>query len=181
MGRAAGIKLSGKEINDLENARKQIKDARSFRAMSGVLYRSQGESSETVAKNLGVSTKQVFMWCREYKKRGVKGLVLGKPPGRPPKEGDKAKNRIPTLLRDDPQLFGYLKGRWVVRDIAKQLRKEGINLSFQSVDRILHDLGISMKRPKLRAPGSIHKNYGKRKEIANYKAVAGALLKKESS
>jgi len=43
MGRAAGIKLSGKEINELENARKHIKDARSFRAMSGVLYRSQGK------------------------------------------------------------------------------------------------------------------------------------------
>lgn len=179
MGRTAGIKLSEKEIKQLENARKHTKDARSFRAMTGVLLRGEGQSAETVAKNLGVSPKQVFMWCRGYKKKGIKGLVLGKPPGRPPKEGDKAKERIPALLRDDPQLFGYLKGRWVVRDIAKQLKKEGVNLSFQSVDRILHDLGISLKRPKLRAPGSIHKNYRKRKEITNYKAVAGALLKKE--
>ncbi len=126
-----------------------------------------------------LSPKQVFIWCKAYKKKGVKGLILSKPPGRPPVEGNKAKKRIPELLKKDPQLFGFLKGRWVVRDIAKQLEKEGINLSFQSVDRILHELGIPLKRPKLRAPGSIQKNYRKRKEIENYKAIAGALLKKE--
>lgn len=180
MGKAAGIKLSRKEINELEKARKHTKDAHSFRAMTGVLFRCQGQSAEAVAKNLGVCTKQVFMWCKWYKKKGISGLALSKPPGRLPKEGDKAKERLPVLLRGDPQLFGYLKGRWVVRDISKQLKKEGINLTFQSVDRILHELGIPLKRPKLRAPGSIHKNYGKRKEIANYRAVAGALLKKES-
>jgi transposase len=180
MGRTAGIKLSGKEINELENARKQTKDAQSFRAMTGVWLRCQGQSAETVGKNLGVCTKQVFMWCKRYKKKGIGGLALSKPPGRSPKEGNKAKERLPALLRCDPQLFGYLKGRWVVRDISKQLKKEGINLSFQSVDRVLHELGIPLKRPKLRAHGSIHKNYRKRKEIANFKNVAGALIKKGS-
>lgn len=179
MGRKAGIKLSEKEKSELQSARKSTKDAHSFRAMTGVLLRGEGHSAETVAKNLGVSPKQVFIWCKAYKKKGVKGLILSKPPGRPPVEGNKAKKCIPELLKKDPQLFGFLKGRWVVRDIAKQLEKEGINLSFQSVDRILHELGIPLKRPKLRAPGSIHKNYRKRKEIENYKAIAGALLKKE--
>jgi len=178
IGRKAGIKLSEKEKNELQSARKSTKDVGSFRAMTGVLLRGEGYSAEAVAESLGVSQKQVFMWCKAYREKGVKGLVLCKPPGRPPTEGDKAKKRIPELLKKDPQLFGFLKGRWVVRDIAKQLKKEGIDLSFQSVDRILHDLEISLKRPKLRAPGSIHKNYRKRKEITNHKAIAGALLKK---
>ena len=180
MGKLACIRLSKKEMNDLENTRKHTKDMQSFRAMTGVLLRSQGQSAETIAKNLGVCTKQVYVWCGWYRKKGIDGLKLSKPPGRPATEGDKAKKRIPVLLREDPQFFGYLKGRWVVRDISKQLKKEGINLSFQSVDRILHELRITLKRPKLRAPGSIHKNYAKRKEVANYKAVAGALLKNES-
>jgi len=105
---------------------------------------------------------------------------LRKPPGRPPTEGNKAKSFIPELLRKDPQLFGYLKGRWVIRDIAKELRKEGISLSFQSVGRILQEMGIGLRRPKLRAPGSLRKNYRKRREIANYKAIAPALFKKGS-
>ncbi len=136
MGRKAGIILSENEKSELQNIRKSIKDAQSFRAITEVLLRGEGHSAKTVAKNLKVSPKQVFMWCKAYKKKEVKGLILSKPPGRPPVEGNKAKKRIPELLKKDPQLFGFLKGRWVVRDIAKQLEKiakqlekEGINLS----------------------------------------------------
>ncbi len=179
MGRKGGIRLSEKQKNELKEASKNTKDVRSFRAMRGVLLRSEGQTSDIVSKNLGVSKKQVFEWCKAYKKKGIKGLMLRKPPGRPAKKGNKAKKHIPELLKKDPQLFGYLKGRWVVRDIAKQLKKEGISLSFQHVDKILRDLGLSLKRPKLVAPGSLHKNYRKRKEIANYKAISGMLLKKE--
>jgi len=180
MGRKAGIRISERQKNELRKAMKNIKDARSFRAMNGVLLRGEGHSAKWVAKNLGVSPKQVFMWCKSYREKGIKGLILRKPPGRPPTEGNKAKSFIPELLRKDPQLFGYLKGRWVIRDIAKELRKEGISLSFQSVGRILQEMGIGLRRPKLRAPGSLRKNYRKRREIANYKAIAPALFKKGS-
>lgn len=180
MGRKIGIKLSEREKGELRHALKVTKDARSFRAMTGVLLRSEGHAAGWVAKNLGVTPKQVFVWCKAYKEEGIKGLVLGKPPGRPPRKGNKAKKRIPELLKEEPRMFGFLKGRWVVRDIAKELKREGINLSFQSVDRILHEMGISPRRPKLEAPGSLHKNYRKRKEIVNYKTAASALKKRAS-
>ena len=61
MGRKAGIKLSKREKSELQSARKNTKDACSFRAMTGVLLRGEGHSAETVAKNLGVSPKQVFI------------------------------------------------------------------------------------------------------------------------
>lgn len=181
MVRKVGIQLSEKQKNEIKQASKNTKDARSFRAMTGVLLRGEEQTAKTVAKNLGVSQKQVFEWCKTYKKKGIKGLMLGRPPGRPAKEGNKAKKRIPELLRKDPQMFGFLKGRWVVRDIAKELRKENINFSFQSVDRVLNDLGISLKQPKLIAPGSLNKNYRKRREIANHRVYSeGALFKKRS-
>jgi len=178
MGRKRGIRLSEKEKDELRQAIASTKDNRSFRATTGVLLRSEGQSAEDVAKNMGVTQKQVFVWCRAYRKKGIRGLFLKMPPGRPPVEGNKARKRIPTLLTEDPQMFGFLKGRWVVRDIANELRKEGINLSFQSVDRILQDMGIRLRRPKLAAPGSLRRNRRKRREVHNYKAVAGALLKK---
>lgn len=178
MGRNPGLKLSEKQKNELRSTLKEVKDARSFRAISGVLLRGEGHTADWIAKNLGISKKQVFVWCGLYKINGIKGLFLRKPPGRSPVEGKKAKKRIPELLREDPQLFGFLKGRWVVRDISKELKREGIDLSFQSVSRLLSDLNISLTRPKLISPGSINKNYKKRKEIANYKTVSNALQKK---
>ncbi len=177
-GRKTGIELSEEQKSELRNALKTAKDNRSFRAITGVLLRSGGQTAESVSKTLGVCKKQVFEWCKKYRKRGIKGLFFRKSPGRPAVEGDKAKKRIPEILKEDPQMFGFLKGRWVVRDISRQLKKEGISLNFQSVDRILLDLGINIKRPKLRAPGSIKKDYRKRKEIRNYKRIAPALEKK---
>jgi len=38
----------------------------------------------------------------------------------------RAEKFIPKLLKEDPQAFGYLKGRWVYRDIARELNKEGV-------------------------------------------------------
>ncbi len=175
-----GIELSEGEKNGLRKGIATVKDNKSFRAMTGVLLRSEGHPAQSVAKNLGVSQKQVFVWCKSYKDRGMNGLQLRKPPGRTAREGDKAKKRIPDLLKKDPQLFGFLKGRWVLRDISKELKKEGINLSYQSVGRVLGDLGIPLVRPKLRAPGSLKKNYAKRREIKNYKMTASALQKRGS-
>lgn len=177
-GRKTGIELSEEQKSELRDALKTAKDNRSFRALTGVLLRSGGQSAGSVSNTLGASRKQVFEWCKKYRKKGIKGLFFRKSPGRPAIEGNKAKKRIPELLREDPQMFGFLKGRWVVRDISKALKKEGIRLSFQSVDRILLDLGINIKRPKLRAPGSIKKDYRKRREIRNYKKAAHVLEKK---
>ena len=179
MGMIPGIKLSRSEKRQLDALRKKTKDSKTYRAILGVLLRAQGKTAEEVAITLGVTQKQVFAWCARYRKGGIGGLQLKTPPGRPAVEGTKAKKRIPALLKKQPSEFGYLKRRWVLRDIAKQLNDEGIPLCYQSVHLILQDLGFAIRRPVLRAPGSIRRNYLKRKEIANYKRVAAALLKKE--
>ena len=82
------------------------------------------------------------------------------------------------MLKQDPQNCGFLKGKWVLRDISLHLKKEGINLNYTGVRRALSDLDIIQKMPKLRAQGSIIKNYKKREEIRRYKQIAAALLKK---
>ena len=82
------------------------------------------------------------------------------------------------MIKTEPKLFGFLKGRWALGDISKQLGAEGISASVSTVWRILVSLDLVWGRPKLRAPGSIRKDYRKRKEIANYKRIAVALRKK---
>lgn len=179
MSMISGIKLSRVERRKLNAFLRTTKDARTYRAVLGVLLRSQGKTAEETALTLGVTRKQVFKWCARYRQSGIGGLQLRMPPGRPAVRGEKAKKRIPALLKKQPTEFGYLKRKWVVRDLAKQLNQEGIPLCYQSVHVLLKDLGFAVRRPVLRAPGSIRRNYLKRKQIANYKRVAAALLKKE--
>lgn len=175
----SGIILSRAECRSLAIFANDAKDKCEYRAATGVLLRSDGQSADSVGRKLGVTPKQVFLWCRKFNKKGVEGLKVRKRTGRPPEKKDKAKKVIPKLLQKDPQAFGYFKGRWVLRDIARQLQQEGIQLGYTGVHRALGELGIKLKQPKLRAPGSLRKNYQKRAEIKRYKQVSSALLKKE--
>ncbi len=180
MGRHPGLSLSRVEQKQLQVFRDKTDNKHEFRAAQGLLSRAEGKSTEDVALNAGVTKKQVFVWTRKFRSEGIDGLLVKKQTGRPPTKARMAKQRIEELIDEDPQTFGYLKGRWVLRDIARELKKEGIGVHYSSVYRILDDVGIKLKSPKLRAPGSIKKNYYKREQIRRYKRIAPALLKKES-
>ena len=179
MPRQAGIKLSSSQRKVLKKFMQRAKDKREYRAALGILIRAEGKSAEDTARKLGVTIKQVFMWCRKFREDGAEALQVKKQSGRPAREGKKARQIIPQLLKQDPQAFGFLKGRWVLRDISKTLKKKGISLHYSGVHRVLEDLGIVRKSPKLRALGSLKKDYRKREELRRYKQVAAALLKKE--
>jgi transposase len=180
MVKRAGITLSDTQQKELMEFRQATSDKLEYRAATGVLLRSEGRSAKDVASELGVKQRAVFDWCKNYAESGPEGLHMNKPTGRPAHRGERAKELIPNLLEQDPQSFGFLKGRWVVRDIAKALGDEGITLSFQHVQHILRELGVKLKSPKLRAPGSISKNHKKRAEVRKYKRIAPALLKRGS-
>ena len=180
MGRYAGISLSRAQRKHLQQFMKNTKNKTEFRAAQGIILRCEGKSVEKIAHHFGVTMKQVFVWTRKFRAEGIDSLHVRKQTGRPSTKAKIAKPRIEKLIDKDPQMFGYLKGRWALRDISKELKKEGIPFHYSSVHRILDDLGIRLKSPKLRALGSIKKNYRKRAEIRRYKRIAPALLKKTS-
>lgn len=179
MGRHAGLQLSRVERKQLRRFMDETKNKHEFRAAQGLLLRSEGKSTEETAKYVGVTKKQVFVWTRKFRVGGIDGLHVKKQTGRPPTKALIAKPRIEELIDEDPQAFGYLKGRWALRDISRELKKEGIVIHYSSVYRILDDIGIKLKSPKLRAPGSNKKNYYKREQIRHYKHIASALSQKK--
>ena len=181
MVRKSGIELASFQKRELKGFMQSTKDVREYRASQGILLRAEGRTAEEVATQFNVKKDRIFVWCRNYKKKGIIGLKMGKPSGRNPKKSIKAKKVIPRLLEKEPQAFGFLKGRWVVRDIATALKEEKIDISFKQVHRILKDLDLTLKQPQLRAPGSIKKNYQKRKQIRNYRRIAPALKKTNNS
>jgi len=83
-------------------------------------------------------------------------------------------------MKKDPQAFGFLKGRWVVRDISKALKSEGVEISPTQVHGILRDLGLLYKRSKLGLKSNNDTSYArKEREVGNYKQmIAPALAKR---
>lgn len=181
MGRQPEFYLSAVQQRQLQSFMTKTKDKREYRAADGLLLRADGKSADVVARRLGVTIKQVFVWTRKFRSTGINGLHMKKPTGRKTTKADAAKPIIVKIIDEDPQAFGYLKGRWVLRDISRELKKEGVVMHWTSVARMLDELDIGLKSPRLRAPGSIKKNYRKRKEIQHYKRIAPALLKKRFS
>ncbi len=173
------FRLARNERRALERLRRDAKDDKlEYVRATCLLMRWRGRRVKDVARELDISVGAVYKWEASFRKEGIDALRTKKPPGRPSIKKKEARRRIPDLMKKDPQAFGFLKGRWVVRDISKALKQEGVEISPTQVHGILNDLGLSYKRPKLTVESNDPSFARKEREIRRYKQVAPALEKK---
>jgi hypothetical protein len=78
------------------------------------VQRDEGQAGGGLLTGLHVCGLQVGEALQED---GLDGLRGRKPTGRPAIRDEKARKLIPELMKKDPQAYGFLKGRWVVRDV----------------------------------------------------------------
>lgn len=172
------FRLTRKDRRALERLRRDAKDKLEYIRATCLLMRWRGRKVEDVARELDISMGAVFKWEALFRRHGVEALTTKKPPGRPSIKKREARKRIPDLMKEDPQAFGFLKGRWVVRDISKALKQEGVDISPTQVHGILNDLGLSYKRPKLTVESNDPSFARKERDIRRYKQIAPALAKR---
>lgn len=176
------FRIDRKQKRELKKFVAMTQDKKEFRRGTAILMLTQKSRRRVkdVARELNVSVDAVIRWKRSYRRLGLDGLRARKSAGRPPKIKGKARKRMMGLLKQDPRAFGFLKGKWVVRDIAKALNAEGIKIGTTYVHHMLKELDLSYKRPKLTLKSNDPNYYRKAKEVRNYKKVASALAKKGS-
>jgi len=175
------LKLDRKRKRELKRLLSVTHDKKEYRRALGVLMRAQKKRVIDIARQLNVSIDAVERWLRAFRKRGIEGIMVRKPSGRPATKRKPAEARMKELLKQNPQAFGFLKGRWVVRDIAKALSQEGIKVSKSYVQDMLCGLGLTYKRPKLDVKSNDPNYYRKASEVRRYKQTASMLEKKGSS
>src|SRR4249920_437866 len=127
----------------------------------------------------------VYMTINNYRKFGLEDGIRNrrKNGGRKPMISTE-KNKETTkdiVLNKSPKVFGYLKNTWSIRLLATYLSSLlEMNVSPMQTWRIIHDLGIVYKQPKLKLEKG--DDYGEKKEkIDRYKKISHALLKKGST
>lgn len=173
------FKLTRMERRHLEKFIGETKDKQEYARGTAILMRWRGKKAKDVARELNITTRTVFGWERAYRERGgIEGLRRRKASGRPAYKKPTARKIIPELMKKDPQAYGYLKGRWVVRDISRALREEGLDISSTHVHRLLGELGLSYKRPKLDVKSDDPSYARKAREVRHYKQIAPALEKR---
>ena len=180
--KAEHLPLSRVKKTELFDFMKETRNKEEYRRASAIKQKLEGLPYRTIARNLDVNYRNVYNWIKEYKEYGLDGIrSKRKNAGRIPKiSSDKNKDRIKEIISKSPRTFGYLKNTWSIRLLATYLTTIlGMNVSPMQTWRIVHDLGIVCKRPKLTLEHA--EDYEKKKKIVdNYKKVSGALLKKNS-
>ena len=180
--KAEHLELAKAKKAELFNFMKATRNKEEYRRTSAVKQKLEGLPYRTIARNLDVNYRNVYNWIKEYKKYGLDGIRSKRNnAGRIPKiSSDKNKERIKEIISKSPRTFGYLKNTWSIRLLATYLTTIlGMNVSPMQTWRIVHDLGIVSRRPKLALEYA--EDYEKGKKIVdNYKKVSAALLKKNS-
>ena len=165
---------------------KNTRDKEEYRRAYAVKQKIEGVPYRNIAKDIGVNYRNVYDWINNYRKYGLDGIRNKRKNGgrRPVISTAKNKEMIKDIvLYKSPQTFGYLKNTWSIRLLATYLSSLlGISVSPKQTWRIVHDLGIVYKQPKLVLEKEKDDDYEeKKKKIDRYKKVSRALLKKDST
>jgi transposase len=177
------LQLAVVQKRELFNFIKNTTNKEEYRRAIAVKQKMEGQSFRTIARNLGVNYRNVYYMIKSYKEHGLDVIrSKRKNAGRIPKiSSDKNKLMIKEIISKSPTTFGYLKNTWSIRLLAAYLTTIlGINVSPMQMWRIVHDLGLVYKKPKLALEHELDYE-AKKKIIDNYKKVSAALLKKDST
>jgi transposase len=163
---------------------KSTRDKEEYRRASAIKQKMEGIPYRTIARNVGVNYRNVYDWINNYRKYGLDGIRNKRKNGgrKPVTSSDKNKETIKDIvLNKSPKTFGYLKNTWSIRLLATYLSSLlEMNVSPMQTWRIIHDMGIVCKRPKLELEkGTDYEE--KKNNIDRYKKVSSVLLKKDST
>lgn len=163
---------------------KSTRDKEEYRRASAIKQKMEGIPYRTIARNVGVNYRNVYDWINNYRKYGLDGIRNKRKNGgrKPVISSDKNKETIKDIvLNKSPKTFGYLKNTWSIRLLATYLSSLlEMNVSSMQTWRIIHDMGIVCKRPKLELEkGTDYEE--KKNNIDRYKKVSSVLLKKDST
>lgn len=180
MYRGSKLYLTIEQKNSLKSLMKNTTDKRQYRRLLAILQKSNnGRTFKDIAKEHVVSIRSVQRWVFAYLENGTTGLKIKKTGRSQSRITDENKEVMLSVLFNDPNLFGYVRNTWSLRSLAKCLTEElDIPISFKHLQRILKDMGIRCKRPKLELEHGPDYNDGKKK-VKNYKQIASALKKRK--
>jgi transposase len=122
-----------------------------WRRGRAVLGYIEGRRVVDLAVELCVTRGSVNRWLQWYEALGVEGLITAKPPGAAPKLTDEQREELVALVEAGPLAAGYQSGVWtgpMIGDLIE--RRFGVRYHRHNVPRLLHELRLSVQRPRKR-------------------------------
>jgi transposase len=125
------------------------KEARRLQAWR---LKQRGWSQRQIAEALGVSEGAVSQWMRRARNSGPDALRHRPPPGARRRLSDEQLARLPALLHQGPEAYGFRGAVWTRTRIAVVIRVEfGISYHPAHISRLCQAIRWSPQKPARRA------------------------------
>lgn len=106
-----------------------------------------------VAELVKKSRKAIQLWVNAFNEGGLENIVPSAPPGRPSSLSENQKEKLKVDVLTHPRVLGYEFSNWEGKSVAHHIEKKfEVNLSVRQAQRLLHELGFSLQRPKYKFP-----------------------------
>ena len=130
----------------------RTKEGRYFHRLAVVLYVLRGASAYDASRAFGFSARAIEYWIKRLASNGLNGLWDGKHPGRPGRLSASQTQGLRKELRRYPRDLGYDQNLWDGVLLSHHLEKNyGVSLSVRQCQRLFHQMGFSLQRPRRQA------------------------------
>jgi transposase len=124
-------------------------EGRRFRAWE---LHQQGWSQQRIAAALGVTQSAISKWLARARTGGISALKRRKAVGRAARLSAEQRARLPELLAQGAEAFGFRGAIWTCPRVAEVIKRSfGITYHPAHVSRILKAIGWSLQQPIRRA------------------------------
>lgn len=127
-------------------------EGRYFHRLHVVLHVLQGASSYEAASLYGHSPRSVQHWIHRLISYGLKGLWDRERPGRPSRLSESERQKLRNEIRRSPRELGYDQNLWDGPLLSHYLKEHyAVKLSVRQCQRLFHQLGFTLQRPRCQA------------------------------
>jgi len=127
-------------------------EGRYFHRLHVVLHVLQGASTYEAAHIYGHSPRSIQYWVNRLITHGLEGLWDRERPGRPGKLSQSDQLKLKDEIRHSPRELEYDQNLWDGPLLSYHLREHyGIILGVRQCQRLFHQLGFTLQRPRRQA------------------------------
>lgn len=132
-----------------DQVQRDWKEARRLRAFE---LKQKGWQQTDIAEALGVTDGAVSQWMSRAREGGKEAPRKKKHPGREPRLSDQELRRLPELLKQGPEHYGFRGAVWTRARVGKVIEEEfGASYSDGHVGELLAKIGWTRQKPTKRA------------------------------
>ena len=144
---------SSPDHDELVERYKKEKDSKLKERYHALFLMHEYSNCTTVAELIKRSRKTIQTWVKTFNEGGLEAIAPNSPPGRPSSLSDEQKEILKTDVLTHPRELGYDFSNWEGKSVSHHINKKFcVKLSVRQAQRLLHDLGFTLQRPRYDFP-----------------------------